>query len=279
MNCLICDAETNRLFQTSHFDLRWCNQCSFGRLAGDFTPEQVSSFYPASYYTHSIAKDESRKPSPLERLLIHSAFKLDGGKDFDPSELPAGKTACDIGCGNGDLLRKLRSAGYSIVGIEPDQRARHIANDVCPTYDGTAEHLPPVGKFDVVLMSHVLEHCIDPIRALTNAKSILANDGVIVIEVPNNAATGFRWFKDAWPWTDIPRHLSFFTERSLRLLLERTGLQVTDVFYTGYTRQFMPKWRAELNLVRAGWPLLLRTMLAPNSAKYDSIRVHARVLS
>jgi len=112
-------------------------------------------------------------------------------------------------------------------------------------FDGTAEDLP-LGlvskKFGIVLMSHVLEHCIDPAKAITNAKQLISKDGTLVVEVPNNSAFSFSKFQVAWPRADIPRHLNFFTECSLPALFKQKGLKPFNTKYVGYTRQFSPAW-------------------------------------
>ena len=189
-------------------------------------------------------------------------------------------------------MRLWKEAGYQTFGIEPDPIARLRAIEAGEIFDGTAENPPKAilnRKFDIVQMSHVLEHCIDPFAAIANAKQMLAKDGTLIIEVPNNAALGFSMFQAAWPWADIPRHLNFFTDTSLRLLLQSNGLMIHQTIYTGYTRQFAPNWIAKQseiwraiktdrtpNFEIATWSLLLRTALSKDRCKYDSIRVHAR---
>lgn len=175
--------------------------------------------------------------------------------------------------------------------------ARAIAGNFGEVFEGTAEALPCVARerqFDVVLLSHVLEHCIDPVAALLNVKRLLATGGVTIIELPNNAALGFEMLGPAWFFADIPRHLHFFTENSLRKVLARVGLRVTRTIYTGYTRQFSPEWLDAQKEIqarigrsdRAGsrygnakggnpWELFAKTAFAPALKKYDSIRVHA----
>lgn len=275
MNCILCDKPMAPRFSHSGFNLFWCSSCEFGRLEGDFTPEQVAGFYPTDYYTHGTTAPLTSRASIVERTLVHLAWRTDGGLAFDPSET-SGKSVCDLGCGNGGNLRKFKAAGYKTVGVEPDERALAAAQDAGVIVPGTAEDLPIKGSFDVVLMSHVLEHCIDPVRAASNAASLLAEGGTLIIEVPNNAALGFNWFEGRWPWTDIPRHLSFFSEASLRVLFSKLGLQVTRTFYVGYTRQFAPVWRDKIDSPRSGWPLLAATSLATDAKKYDSVRVHVR---
>lgn len=277
MNCLLCGSHARHLSTSKDpFELWWCDACEFGRLKGDFTPEQVARFYYPGYYTHSVGGKSGERLSLVERVLIHLAWRCDHGQDFDPDELDAGRTVCDIGCGNGNTLRKFKAAGYATVGVEPDCGARRASADAGIIYAGTAEDIPPIGSFDVVLMSHTLEHCIDPVKAVSNAASLLEPDGTLVIEVPNNAAMGFRWFGPRWPWTDIPRHLSFFTDRSLSLLLEQHGLKIIKTIYTGYTRQFLPNWRCDIRSSLSGWPLLASSAFSSPRSKYDSIRIHAR---
>ena len=301
--CPICNGETTFRFSALDYarpndqterKLNWCARCDFGRLGGEFYPTEVSTFYPDDYYTHGAA---GNAPQPelsfLERLRTHLAWRIDWGRDFHPNEIEAcGGAVCDIGCGAGNVLRLWKEAGYQTFGIEPDPIARLRAIEAGEIFDGTAENPPKAilnRKFDIVQMSHVLEHCIDPFAAIANAKQMLAKDGTLIIEVPNNAALGFSMFQAAWPWADIPRHLNFFTDTSLRLLLQSNGLMIHQTIYTGYTRQFAPNWIAKQseiwraiktdrtpNFEIATWSLLLRTALSKDRCKYDLIRVHAR---
>jgi len=275
--------------------LYWCAECKYGRLGGDFTPGQVALFYPSAYYTHRPEPKCEGNVSFFDRLRAHLAWRLDAGAPLQPNEIALSRrgrlTLCDLGCGSGKQISQFKEAGYEIIGVEPDPRARSMAQKVGEVLDGTAENIPSkiAGmQFDVVLLSHVLEHCIDPMKALANAQRILGAHGTLVIEVPNNNALGFFTFRAMWPWTDIPRHLHFFTERSLRIALQALGFEVAKVSYVGYVRQFQAEWiRAQEdiwaqigeepkpNFKRAAWALLFRTAFASPATKYDSIRVHA----
>jgi SAM-dependent methyltransferase len=235
----------------------------------------VASFYGPAYYTHQEVESRRLPMSIHDRALVHLAWRLDWGKPFSPDELGAAqsRSACDIGCGSGYNLKQLKEAGFRVVGFEPDERARLRAAKVAAVFNGTAENPPreiATDRFDVVLMSHVLEHCIDPVAAIYNARRILADYGRLVIEVPNNAARGFKKFGPTWPWTDIPRHINFFTERSLTKMLQAASLHVETVYYVGYARQFLPEWSP-----RNSWLDLSATVFSSRSRKYDSVRVHA----
>jgi len=278
----------------TEYAVDWCPICDFGRIAGQFTAPEVASFYAPGYYTHLADAAEDRRASLFHRLRLHLAWKADNGVVLSPAEIPASHpaaTLCDVGCGGGHAMALFRKAGYDVVGVEPDPCARALASNVGEVFDGTAEALPAElqnRKFSVVLLSHVLEHCIDPTLALGAIRSLLAPGGTAIFEVPNNGARGFRMYGPGWFFADVPRHLQFFTERSLRKAMTAAGFRVTRVIYTGYSRQFSPQWLASQQSIREctgedtgaswrsnSWRLLASTAFASPAEKYDSIRIHA----
>ena len=99
---------------------------------------------------------------------------------------------CDLGCGNGSVLTRLSRLGHEVTGVEPDSAAREIARGMGHrVLSGTAEELPDEirnERFDRIVMTHVLEHCLDPRLAVSNAAGLLAERGLLIIETPNNEA-------------------------------------------------------------------------------------------
>ena len=229
------------------------------------------------------------------------AWRLDHGTAADASfwraVLPKG-AALEIGCGHGDRLLQIAPFVERCLGVEPDPAARaEAAAKGVVALDGTAENLPDdvlAQRFDAILFMHALEHCADPEKALAQAVGLLTEGGVMVIEVPNNDGLGLRQAGAYWRWLDVPRHLNFFTEASLRAFVAGAGLQVMRCDYDGYTRQFLPDWiaeEAEIEAVLEGrrtsvarryrhlWRalrLLVGTAMAPAPLKYDSLRLVCR---
>jgi SAM-dependent methyltransferase len=298
-SCPLCSGSLTPIFATRDhlrphdetlYEVGWCSPCSYGGVLGPQSPDQVRSFYQVPYYTHRSAIEAQTRYSLFERVRSHLAWRRDRGTELSASE-GTGGTLLDIGCGSGSNMAMFAKAGMIVTGVEPDYKAREVASNIGPVFDGTAEAIPQelFGKtFDTVLFSHVLEHCIDPAVALLNARRLIAPAGRLIVEVPNNAAVGFTIFKHLWPWTDVPRHLHFFTEPSLHKLLRSAGFNPTKVHYAGYLRQFHPEWiRTQQQIwqsMKAGraprfgmaaWKLLAQTWRASEEQKYDSIRVHA----
>lgn len=280
------------------FDLYWRASDGFGQLLPRPSAAEVTRFYDIpSYYTkEGDVDDAAHRRGFFWRLLQNLAWRRDYGNDLTADwcrrTVGGEKRRCiEIGCGNGTNLLKLQRAGHEAVGIEPDPVALEVTRGLgFEAYAGTAEELPDAvkgQKFDWVFIIHALEHCLDPVLAVRNALDLVKDDGLIIIEVPNNQAAGAQIFGPIWFWLDVPRHLNFFTPKSLRSLVADSGFEPTGVEYTGFNRQFGAEWVAmqtkaadALHAPRPGilsyMRLLLRGAFARDEDKYDSVRVIAR---
>lgn len=282
-------------------DLVWCDSCDLGTTAVQPDDQALSAAYDLSaYYTHGASHMTEVPVGILDRVLMKFAYLSDTGSVMDAQGLlaraPGARTVLDIGCGNGDFLAALAGDGRRLVAIEPDPNARVVAAakglDVLP---GTAEDLPEAlagQQFDLIVITHVLEHCRNPLRALENIRSLLSPTGVLYCEVPNCGATYFRTLAQISEMLDVPRHLHFFTKDSLTRLCDKAGLQVFDYSYHGYTRHFTASWRSWENRIHAmladhgvsspqrTWAnslaLIARTARLSPDRKYDCLGIFAR---
>lgn len=235
------------------YDLYWDEAGQYGQMLPRPSAAQVAAFYEIEdYYTHEAAEPHLEKArGGLSYALRHLAWRSDRGCDATEAWWraalgePPGEIL-EIGCGNGFTLARLQSFGHRVVGVEPDEAARLRASERgLEIHPGTAETLPPAidgRSFDAVLLMHVLEHCLDPARALANARALLRPGGRLIVEVPNNACLGASFFGETWYWLDVPRHLNFFTARSLSGMVAESRLRVEETLYCGYVRQFSPHW-------------------------------------
>jgi hypothetical protein len=82
-------------------------------------------------------------------------------------------------------------------------------------------------RFDVMVLSHVLEHLLQPRTALELLRSRMASEGVLYIEVPNIPRGSLNEYLDnVWaPRYDEP-HISFFSQESLTEMLREAGMDV-----------------------------------------------------
>jgi SAM-dependent methyltransferase len=79
------------------------------------------------------------------------------------------------------------------------------------------------GVFDVITMSHVIEHVHEPIQVLEACYRLLKPGGQLWIETPNISSLGRSRFQHNWRGLETPRHLVLFNRRSLHQALQRAG--------------------------------------------------------
>ncbi|GAP37003.1 class I SAM-dependent methyltransferase [Piscinibacter sakaiensis] len=173
------------------------------------------------------------------------------------------QAALEIGCGAGANLRLLRERrpGCRTVGIEPDPQAAAVARGrldavhVGSVLDDAATPFA-AGSFDLLVLSHVLEHFADPDAVLRRALRWLAPAGHLLVALPNvrhHAVLSelllhgdFRYRRDGV----LDRtHLRFFTRRSALRLFAAHGLAAVACAPDIAGRR--SQWLSRLSLGRA----------------------------
>lgn len=131
----------------------------------------------------------------------------------------------DVGCGDGNFLRRAKSAGWSTIGVDPDPNAVAAARaHGLDVREGGIEVFGDAkGLFDGITLSHVIEHVHDPLALLSACERLLKPGGWVWVDTPNLCSLGHRRFGRHWRDLDPPRHLVLFTPDSLTGLLERAG--------------------------------------------------------
>lgn len=146
----------------------------------------------------------------------------------------------DVGCGLGDLAAALAEKDCSVVGIELDREmvseARKKCKKVIQADVEKLRRLPfPRKHFDVMIFSDVLEHLRKPDIVLSRFRDYLSDDGYAVIAIPNIAflSTRLSLLLGKFRYTEIGildrTHLRFFTLRTAKELVEKSGFKVETV--------------------------------------------------
>jgi len=148
------------------------------------------------------------------------------------------RSILDVGCGFGGLGSQLRSRGFNdLYGIEinPDATSK-LEGIYAQHWIGDVEKLAlplPDESLDCIIFADVLEHLVDPWRALHRYLRLLRSGGTAIVSVPNvrNVALLYRLLvKGRWDYEDsglLDRtHLRFFTRYSVGTLIDGAGLQI-----------------------------------------------------
>jgi len=153
------------------------------------------------------------------------------------------KRLLDIGCSTGGFganLKKVTST-IEIWGIEPySSAASEASKQLDKVINGIFEKDMPElegQKFDVIVFNDVLEHLVNPEKALKDCHQYLNEGGVVVASIPN--IMYFPLFvkqlllKEDWEYMKEGvfdnTHLRFFTKKSMLRLFKDSGYTVQHI--------------------------------------------------
>lgn len=133
----------------------------------------------------------------------------------------------EIGCGEGAILERLSALGFGgrFAGLEISQSAvacaaqKKIPNCEVRLFDGYESPFSS-GEFDLVILSHVLEHVEHPRQLIQEASRVAKH---VFIEVP---------LEDTWRLSDdfvFDRvgHINFYSRKTIRRLVQSCGMEIT----------------------------------------------------
>lgn len=149
----------------------------------------------------------------------------------------------DVGAGGGFLIEESIRRGFTAEGIEPSRKAvtyclrRKLRVKQGYFRDGIYK----AGSFDVVVMSHVLEHVDEPGKFLRAAKSVLRSGGIVCLSQTNYTGTIPRLYQRYWEGWVPNQHCVHFSPAGISHLLSANGFTVTSIkiLPLGY----IPLWR------------------------------------
>jgi SAM-dependent methyltransferase len=143
----------------------------------------------------------------------------------------------DVGCGGGGVMLLAQSHCHSVRGVEPQRRWREaMAKEglsVATSLDEVADE-----SQEVISLFHVLEHVPDPLPFLRKIIGKAARGGHVVIEVPNadDALLTLYHLKAFSEFTYWSPHLFLYTQKTLGMLLEKTGISRDTFVIQQYQR-------------------------------------------
>jgi len=298
----------DRLFSApGTWHLRRCANADCGLIWLD--PQAVETdvgLLYRSYYTHSAPGSQGgvvrRALRDVYRwtwaALLRPTRIIRERKRFERlfvDDLPPGDLL-EVGCGAGTRLRIFAALGWRVTGQDVDAAALAEAQRT----SGAEIHVGPLDdlarqgrRFDAIVMNHVIEHVVDPVRFLRTCLQMVRPGGTLICVTPNASSWGHRAFGVDWMALDPPRHLTLFTLSSLQTAAKLAGHPDPQVYTscanaqafavgsfeiasTGrYAMGRRPAWRSELLSVLAQFRALKAFRGNPESG--DELILRCRV--
>ncbi len=175
-----------------------CEKCGLIYASPVLSPDSLRPFYKDFYHLMHFGTP----PSPQKNL-----YKKGQGKKiyrllrkwFDGDQIKV----LEIGCGNGNVIKEfIREAiaeDYKAVGIGLEYSKDYIKCfdpedlDVKIIEGDLHDIASSSGPFDVVIMSHVFEHLLEPHLELQKIKNFIEKHSLIYIEVPGIFSLRYRY--------------------------------------------------------------------------------------
>jgi len=230
---------------------------------GDQRFSKFKFYYDGYFEKRKLYKFLARVVGRLPLL----GFMLRRAVRFVPMPETPGKKLVDIGCGNGQFLLRARDIGYDVSGIDLDEKTVEVAKSLgLEVKLGEVDVLYSSGPYDVVTLSHVIEHVHDPRAVLEKIYDLLPVGGYFYIATPNFNSAGRKTFGKFWRGLEFPRHLHIFKTDELKVLLSEVGYSKVEIVYD------LPQ---SLGILRSSYSIYVQN----NEAKLlDLLRIFVRLL-
>ena len=239
--CVLYRARDEWLDRPEVYGVVQCADCGHVYLSPRPTAAVQGDLYPPDFYAARRPDEEVRAAWDTETNRRKAAYL---------ALRPPG-TCFEIGAYWGDWLYYMQARGWTVHGCEPSPHPRNVFG--LPIVRGPIEDagLAP-GSLDVVAAWAVLEHLADPVSVCSQVARALRPGGEFVFTVPNFDSLAARWMR----LDDVPRHVQFFTPRSVRRLADAAGLSVERFWFDDRLFAMSTRGLVEYTLRRMlGWNL------------------------
>lgn len=214
----LCYALFDDLKMPGHKTLVQCSKC--GMLYDDlpFSDNQLQQYYRCNehYAVSSIGGSGG----------VSQDNKARYDRIIDLLEPGSNGVILDFGCGQGGFVSRCLQHGLKAVGIEPSAKSREAAQEAgLHVYESLDVFVTknPSCKVLTVVLSHVLEHLINPIP-LIRVFAEYARDALVYIEVPD---AGSYLSPNTVRWQEMYfEHLSHFRKQNIVELARRSCIEI-----------------------------------------------------
>lgn len=249
MNCVICNSKHTKSYirdfyklNKKTYSLSKCQKCGMV-FVNPFPPEKdIKGMYEGKYFDECYDSGMSEGSYFENKEKMHSRYikLLNSIKKFKKSG-----SILEVGCAGGFFLELAKKQGFEVQGVELSKDASKEAKKLgLRIFNGTLKQAKfKKDSFDIAYMGHVLEHVTDPRDLMREARRVLKEKGILIIEVPSFVNSLYyqilRAFYKIVPIKPLPMfkivpkgrylkpyHLLEFSPKTMRMLLRQEKFRV-----------------------------------------------------
>ncbi len=219
--CIICNEKLSIKYKDFYStSLLKCKFCGYERQATFPTIDELHEIYDSSYYDSWGNNDNAIKQ---KELYFHSVL--------DKVQLKKNAKILEIGCATGIFLKVCKDRGYNPYGLDINEYGINEAKKILKEerlFCCTFEKLTLDIKFDAIFMFDYIEHITNQKEVLSLAYEKLEKNGILVLTTPSVSSITNKILGKRWPHY-IQEHISFFSKKSLMILLDKIGFSAISV--------------------------------------------------
>ena len=264
-NCPICNASSIVSFikttaqMHSSKELFNFDQCANCQLV--FLNPRVNLDNLKNYYTsHYLPYRGSEAWGKYSKLVEGSQKKLDLKRVKRVKEMCSvspKSLILDVGCGNPSFLKACQQElNCKTLGIDFSDEGWKEQSTLFKGLDLQVAEIKDLSlnlKPDIITMWHYLEHDYTPLENLTYLKSIAKPSTTLIIEIPNFDSISRKKYNENWAGWHTPRHTSLFSPDNIKLLLDKSGWNVSQLLTYGTLNPYLLFWMSEIEQKGIQW--------------------------
>ncbi len=212
-------------FHTDSFALQYCPHCGVVYLDPLPTAADLKVLYEES---EQFSDAHYTDPAQVDRILDYYSTAL-----RNLQLLPGGaRRVLEVGAGLAWVSRACKAVNPEIETVAQDVSNECSQN--CPWVDryfvGPVEALFDAGRFDLISLTHVIEHLADPDAMLRLLSALLAPGGRLFITAPFRPGNWqpsdgiAAW--NSYSYLHVPAHITYFSRRWFEQRASAHGLDI-----------------------------------------------------
>lgn len=238
------------------FNFDQCANCQLVFLNPRVNLDNLKNYYTSYYlpYRGSEAWGKYRKlvEGSQKKLDLKRVKRVKEMCSVSPKSL-----ILDVGCGNPSFLKACqKELNCKTLGIDFSDEGWKEQSTLFKGLDLQVAEIKDLSlnlKPDIITMWHYLEHDYTPLENLTYLKSIAKPSTTLIIEIPNFDSIGRKKYNENWAGWHTPRHTSLFSPDNIKLLLDKSGWNVSQLLTYGTLNPYLLFWMSEIEQKGIQW--------------------------